>query len=166
MKIFKTLLLSVILLCMFNEVSLAQEKKREFSATAGYAVRVFDTDFEGNASGFYLGLNLYKRNATGLTTDAQVSLNYISQDQSSSNILSINALYGIRYYFNSPEASTRVFFNTLVGPAYKNVSGDDSIENVIDFGYSAGIFVAPKKWVFGISIDNPTNLVFKVGLRF
>lgn len=146
--------------------SYAQEKEMEFVLTAGFAKRLAIEQFGSTGQGFHLGVNMYKRDGERLTTDAQLSLNYVNLDNSSTNVLMVNALYGVRYYFSKLENDTRLFFNVLIGPAFKNESGDDFIESLIDFGYSSGFYIESKKLVFGVSLDAPQNLVFKVGLKF
>lgn len=144
----------------------AQEKKMEFSVTAGYANRLPIQQFDRTGNGFHLGANMYKRSAERFTTDAQLSLNFTDLNNSLTNILMVNALYGVRYYFSKLENDKRLFFSVLIGPAFRSESGDDFIENLIDVGYSGGLFVESKKFVFGVSLDAPQSLIFKVGYTF
>jgi len=146
--------------------SFAQEKKMEFAVTTGFARRAAIEQFGGTGKGFHIGANMYKRNAERFTSDAQLSLNFINLDKSLTNVLAINALYGVRYYFSKPENDTRFFLSVLIGPAFKNESGDDYIESILDFGYAGGLFVESNKFVFGASLDAPQNLIFKIGYTF
>lgn len=159
-------LIALIVLCVSAITSFGQEKKIEFSITAGYANRLAIQQFDRTGNGFHLGANMYKRSAERITTDAQLSLNFTDLKSSLTNILMVNALYGVRYYFSKPENDKRFFFNALLGPALRHESGDDFIETLIDFGYSTGLFLESKRLLFGVSLDAPQNLIFKVGYSF
>ncbi|MFY0594468.1 hypothetical protein [Roseivirga sp.] len=150
--------------CAFTAYS--QEKKTELSISTGYATKLsFDQNAVEEGNGFHLGVNLYKRGAERWSWDAQLSINLIAPNPSRDE-LTINALYGVRYYFNKISSPTRIFFNVLGGVALRNEFADDFTETLIDVGYSGGLFVERKQLLFGLSIDAPQNLIFKVGYRF
>lgn len=166
MKTSARLLLIGMFLFSFSAIAQTQEKKNEFTLTVGFVNRIAIEQFGNTGKGLYLGVNMYKRNAEGFTTDAQLSLNFVNLDNSSTNVLQINALYGVRFYFSKRESSSRIFANVLLGPAFKNESGDDFTESLIDVGYSGGMFLESKRMVFGVSLDAPQNLALKVGYTF
>ena len=56
------------------------------------------------------------------------------------------------------------FLSVLIGPAFKNESGDDYIESILDFGYAGGLFVESNKFVFGASLDAPQNLILRLDI--
>lgn len=146
----------------------AQEKKKELSISTGFATKLsIDDPFASEAgNGFHLGANLYKRNAKKLSWDSQLSMNYTDQKNSSTDLFTINALIGGRFYFNKTENPTRIFFSLLGGAALRIENGDDFTETLIDVGYSGGLYAERQRFVFGVSIDAPKNLIFKVGYTF
>jgi hypothetical protein len=163
--LFKSLLIT--LCCLTGLTAYAQEKKTEFSVSTGFATRLTTDPNSFEASnGFHLGVNLYKRKASKWTWDAQLSMNYTSDKFTASGHITINALYGARYYFTKPESATRFFMSILGGLALRNESGDDFISTYLDVGYSGGFFMETKQLLFGISVDSPQNVIFKVGYKF
>ncbi|GAB5526291.1 MAG: hypothetical protein Roseis2KO_41630 [Roseivirga sp.] len=155
-----------LLIFLANSVVQAQEKKKEFAVTAGFAVKIANPDFFESSHGLHLGINMYNRHASKFTSDAQFSLNYTSDKFTSSERLTINALYGVRMYFNPPENNTRFFMNLLAGFAFRNETGDDFVENLPDIGYSGGVYMESGRFLLGVSVDSPTNVIFKVGYTF
>lgn len=164
-RLVKTLFVSFLLCCAVSNTQ-AQEKKKEFAVTGGFAVKIVDPNGFDSSHGFHLGVNMYNRNARKFSTDAQFSFNYTSDKFTSSNRFTVNALYGVRMYFSAQENNTRIFMNLLAGFAFRNESGDDFVENLPDIGYSGGVFMESGHYLLGVSVDAPSNLVFKVGYRF
>lgn len=82
------------------------------------------------------------------------------------SFLSVNAVYGGRYYFTDPEKSTTVFANALIGGVFISEKGDDFTENLFGFGYSAGCFVDMNRFIIGASVESYNNFIFKVGYTF
>lgn len=160
----------VLLICVFTCLcfaSQAQEKKLGFTISMGHASKLtFDPNSFEAANGFHLGINMYQRNAQRWTWDAQLSVNNTAAKFTSSNLFTINTLYGARYYFNEPVSKTRFFLNLLGGVALRIDNGDDYTETTLDVGYSAGFYAERKRFLFGVSVDSPENLIFKVGYSF
>ena len=134
----------------------------------GFANKIaFDRTFDEPGRGFHLGINRYKHNAEGISPDLQLSMNLISETEGSGDHFTVQALYGARYYFKThSEGHKRIFVSALLGPAFRNESGDDFIDNRLDIGYSAGAYLELSKVVLGLSMDAPASLVFKIGLTF
>lgn len=168
MNITTKTLLASLLLCLVASSLQAQEKKTELSISTGFATKLsIDDPFASEAgNGFHLGANLYKRNAKKLSWDSQLSMNYTDQKNSSTDLFMINALIGGRFYFNKTESPTRIFFSLLGGAALRLENGDDFTETLIDVGYSGGLYAERERFVFGVSIDAPKNLIFKMGYTF
>ncbi|MBO3697009.1 outer membrane beta-barrel protein [Roseivirga sp. E12] len=166
MKIVSRIVLVCIIGCLCF-VCKAQEKKIGFTISAGYASKL---TFDGNSfeagNGIHLGINLYKKNTERLSWDGQLSINNTAEKFTSSNLITINALYGVRYYLSKPESVTRFFASLLGGPALRIDNGDDFTETIIDVGYSVGFYAERKRFLFGVSIDAPENLIFKLGYIF
>jgi|GEM_PF-1774558 len=162
---------ALTILLFFSILSLTaqvQEKKVEFSVTTGFTTKLsIDDPFNTETgNGFHLGANLYKRDARKWSWDTQLSMNYTGSRNSSSNLFTLNALVGGRYYFSKLENSTRLFFSLLGGVALRSETGDDFTETFIDVGYSGGLYIERDRFLFGISIDAPQNLIFKAGYTF
>ncbi|MCE7990984.1 MAG: hypothetical protein HEP71_03355 [Roseivirga sp.] len=155
-----------LLLCLAISNAQAQERKKELALTGGFATKITDPIVPEPSHGFHLGVNLYNRNAGKFSADAQFSLNYTADRRGSTNRLTINALYGVRMYFSSLENNTRVFMNLLAGFAFRNETGDDFTENIPDIGYSGGLYLENGRYLFGVSVDAPTNVIFKLGYTF
>jgi len=164
------LLMVILLMCIYSHMVQAQDqtattpKKFAFAATVGY-VEKLDT-FNGSSRGFHLGINMYKAHAIRWTWDSQLSFNYTGDSNSSSDRFTTLGLFGIRRYFSSHENSTRIFMNLLGGLALEIDSGDDFTETLPDVGYSVGLYVQSKKFVYGLSVESPENLIVKVGISF
>jgi len=144
----------------------AQDAKRKLSGTMGYVTKIVETNSYEESKGFHLGLTWAKPNASKFTSDMQLSMNYTIDKHTSSNNLTVQGLFGFRYYLSVAENKHRLFLRLLAGPAFRNEAGDDFIENRIDVGYSGGLFLQVKKLQFGISINAPQNAVFQVGYTF
>ena len=163
---------AVLIFLVFITVQLTQaqeaipaaDKKAAFAVTAGYAEKL--DQFSGPSRGFHLGLNMYKSNARRLGWDTQLAFNLTDDKNSSSTYFTPTIMGGGRYYFTSDEKRIRVFTNFLAGFALELESGDDFTATEPDIGYSVGLFVQAKKWVYGVSVESPENLIFKVGITF
>ncbi len=160
------MLLASLLLCLASSVLQAQEKRKEFALTGGFAVKITDPIVPESSHGFHLGVNMYNRDARKFTSDAQFSLNYTFDKFGSGRLFTLNALYGVRMYFTSPEKNTRIFMNLLAGFAFRNETGDDYVENLPDIGYSGGVFMESGRYLIGVSVDSPVNVIFKLGYTF
>jgi len=160
----RILLMTVFCICL-NLTLNAQAKKMEFSSTIGFVLNheELGTDFQEFGYGGHLGFNLYSKKAKRLKTDLQVSLNLSGGEGISSDFFSLNALYGGRYYFTKLEKSTKVFTNILVGGSFVSELGDDFTENRLEFGYSVGLFINPKRFLIGVSAESFNNFIFKIG---
>ena len=148
--------------------SRAQDKKKEFSATIGFAANheELGTAYLGFAYGGHIGFNLYSRELKRFKSDLQASVNFSGKNNASGSLLTFNALYGGRYYILNPEKPTKVFANVLAGPAFIAETGGDFTENRFGLGYSAGIFVVFNRFVVGTSAESYNNFIFKVGYTF
>ncbi len=156
----------LLLLCLGSIYAQAQERKKEFALSAGFATKLSDPFIPETAHGFHLGINMYNQGAVRFSSDAQFSLNYTNATVGATNILTLMTLYGVRMYFSRPERHTRIFMSLLGGFAFINESGDDFIENRPDVGYSFGLYLEAGRFVFGVAVETPTNAVFKVGYNF
>lgn len=157
-------LLAGLLLCLCVTDLRAQRKKKEFAVTTGFATKISDPFFPEPSHGFHMGINMYDRDATKFSSDAQFSMNYTFDKSGSTKRFTLNALYGARMYFTVPEKNTRFFVSLLTGFAFRNESGDDFVENLPDIGYSGGFYVESGRCVFGVAVESPTNATFKIGL--
>ena len=156
----------LIAICIsFGLTAQSQNKKMEFSATTGLVINheLLGIEFQGLDYGVHFGFNMYTKQMKRFKTDLQVSLNY---SVGNSNFLSVNALYGGRYYFTDPEKLTTFFANALIGGVYINEAGDDFFANEFGFGYSAGCFVGVNRFVIGASVESYNNFIFKLGYTF
>jgi len=154
----------------FGLNSEAQNKKMELSFTTGYVINHWEigTEYQKFAPGGHIGFNLYTKKAKRFKTDFQLSINLSGRGgkNTSGSFLSVNALYGGRYYFVDPEKSTSIFASALIGGVFINETGDDFTENLIGFGYSAGCFVDINRFIIGASVESYNNFIFKVGYTF
>ncbi len=156
-RIFLTLWL------IFGLVSFAfgqlEEPKAKLTLTNGYLRQVVPDPFE-EFQGFHMGLNYFKNNVKRLGWDSQLSINFATDYETR---FAITPLVGGRIYFNSPERKHRYFFNLLTGPALILFGGDDYTETQFTFGYAGGIHMSTKQWQFGLSIERPEIIIFKIG---
>ncbi len=154
-----------IFLCSFAK---AQDKKMQVSTTVGYSLNydAFDGPSLRSSPGFHLGFNLYKRVPKRFKTDLQLSINLSGRGSSKGNVLSVNPLFGGRYYITNPESSNNVFVNTLIGGSLVRETGDDFYENFLSVGYSVGCYANLNRLVLGLSIESYNNLIIKVGYKF
>lgn len=166
MKNNTKILLQIYILLLFSIVVKAQNKKMELSTTIGFVINhgELDNQFQEISNGGHLGFNLYSTKEKRFKSDLQLSMNI--SGNSSSSLLSINGLYGGRYYFTKPDKSTAIFGNALIGGAYISEIGDDFIESSFGLGYSVGVFMDLKKIVLGISSESFNNFILKAGYKF
>ena len=157
----------VLLLLMGLRVN-GQDKRFEFAPTLGFVVHHEDLgySFQEFTYGAHLGINMYNAQVKRFKSDLQVSLNTSGIANTSSNLITINGLYGGRYYILDPGKTTKVFVNALLGGAFVNETGDDFSESYLDVGYSAGIFVQTRRLLLGASAESFNNFVFKAGYTF
>ena len=162
----KNIFLIFIFFFSFGLSTEAQTKKHEFSYTIGLVVNhdELGSGYQTFTYGGHVGFNMYSKKVKQLKSELQVSLNLVGRDGSS--FLSLNALYGGRYYFVDPAKTTTFFVNTLIGGLYLNESGDDFIENLIGFGYSIGFFMDKDRFLIGVSAESFNNFIFKIGYTF
>lgn len=157
--------MAIVLMTIFCQASLAQdqsnptEKKRALSLTVGYVEKL--DQFNGASSGVHLGANLFKPKARRWSYDAQLAVNITG---GSSTYFTPTLLGGGRYYFTSGEKPTRLFMNMLAGLALEVDFGDDFTEVLPDIGYSVGLYLQSRKFLYGVAVESPENLVFKVGV--
>ena len=156
------------LLLLVGVASRAQDTKKEISPTMGFVVS--DEEFgladPETAFGVHIGANLYSKELKRLKSDLQLSLNLTGMPMGTGRILSVNALYGGRYYIINPEKNVSVFINGLVGGAFIAESGDDYTENRFGLGYSAGVFGDINRFILGISVESFNSFILKVGYSF
>ena len=67
------------------------------------------------AFGVHIGANLYSKELKRLKSDLQVSLNLSGMPMGTGRILSVNALYGGRYYIINPENNVSYRFKITKG---------------------------------------------------
>jgi hypothetical protein len=99
-------------------------------------------------------------------SDLQASVNISGAAGTSGRFLTVNALYGGRYYILNPEKPTKLFANALAGGAFIAETGDDFTENRFGVGYSVGLFAVVNHLVVGASAESFNNVIFKIGYTF
>ncbi|WP_139135204.1 hypothetical protein [Roseivirga sp. 4D4] len=168
MKVYGLVSTMILMFSMLSVTAQAQEKKLELSVTTGFATKLSINDPLNSeaGNGFHIGANFYKRDAQTWSWDTQLSMNFTSETNSSSDHFTFNSLFGGRYYFSKPENLTRLFFSLLGGIALRSETGDDFTDTFIDVGYSGGLYLERDRFLFGISIDAPQNFIFKLGYTF
>lgn len=159
----KIFILFTIFIC-FDFAAEAQERKMEFSITAGILLN--HDEFDDFEYGGHLGVNLYNRNEKRFKSDIQLSFNFSGSEYSSTAVLSFNGLYGFRYYSAGPNESKRIFANALIGGSLAFGLGDDFSENLSGLGYSFGLFADLNRFIMGASIESYNNFIFKLGYTF
>ena len=161
-------ILLLALLMVTGIAAEAQDKRFEFTPSLGFVVHHENLgySFREFTYGVHLGVNMYNARAKRLKSDLQVSINASGGGTGSSDLITINGLYGGRYYILDPARTTRVFINALLGGAFVNETGDDFTESYLDVGYSSGIFVQSNRLILGVSVESFNNFVFKVGYAF
>lgn len=162
----KGLFILLILTCLGT--TRAQDKRYEVSPTLGWVVHHQDlgNSFQNFNHGVHMGVNLYNAREKRFKSDLQLSLNTSGVGNFGGNVMSINALYGGRYYISDPGKRSKVFANALVGGTFVVENGDDYIENFLDLGYSLGIFFRADRWILGTSAESYNNFILKVGYAF
>ena len=163
----KLFFLTTILIAL-SIASHAQDKKIAFSATTGLVISHTElgTEYQEFDFGGHIGFNLYSKKEKRFKTDLQSSLNVSGAQNSSSSFLSVNALYGGRYYIIDPEKPVTAFVNALVGGVYIYELGDDFIDDRFGVGYSVGGFVDINRLMIGAAAESFHNFIFKVGYTF
>lgn len=164
LKFSRTLLILCLLCCTFDTIQ-AQNASRtrsgSFSLTVGYTESLEDRADENR--GFYAGANIYRANAERFSYDGQISFTITSGE---STIISPICLIGGRYYLTSNAKDTRLFVNALGGFALQFEHDEGRTESQPNLGYSAGVYLEARRFVFGAAIESPENLVFKAGITF
>lgn len=168
MKVNSKVLFVISMCVLVGLTAEAQNRKMELSSTLGFGLSFEElgTPYEEFGNAIHLGFNLYAKGDQLFKGDAQLSINYSGGNQLSSSILAVNALYGGRYYFTSPEEEVSFFANALIGGMYTLEEGDDYTESLFRFGYSFGCFLGLNRFIVGTSIESYNNFIFKVGYTF
>jgi hypothetical protein len=158
----------VVLLLFVGIASWGQSRKKEITPSIGFVVshEEFVLSDQETAFGIHIGANLYSKELKPLKSDLQLSLNLTGMPMGTGRILSVNALYGGRYYIINPEKNVSVFINGLVGGAFIAESGDDYTENRFGLGYSAGVFGDINRFILGISVESFNSFILKAGYSF
>lgn len=147
--------------------TLAQERDLHVFANLGLG-----TPFLDKGIGIHLGLNPSCSLFRFLSLEGQASYLYtrttsafISGKRGNSH--SWNLLAGGRLYFHSKERKNRFYINLLVGGNYlrENLHGEKYLEE-FNPGLSLGSFLELKSITFGLSLESPENLIFKLGYKF
>jgi hypothetical protein len=161
-------LLTLLVLFAVIPCAQSQDRKLEFSPTTGLVMAYEEpgSGFEELGYGVHFGVNIYSKRPKRLKTDLQISMNFTGKAIGTGSILSVNALYGGRFYLTRPEQRTKVFVNALAGGAFIGESGDDFTENRFDLGYSLGSFVLIKRMLLGVSAESYNNVILKIGYTF
>lgn len=144
----------------------AQKGKFSIGAMTGVATGILD-----NGWGVHLGANPHISINRHFAAEFQVSYTYfkttgsfLSGDTGKSNTL--NALSGVRFYFNSEEKKVRPYINLLIGAQYNKTQKDD-ISSVssssLEMGFSTGFFLDVNQFLVGVSFDTPEHILLKVG---
>ena len=144
----------------------SQMVKRQLYATGGLAFPILDSGI-GLSAGLSGNLPLYRHfhiDGQISMTGAQINGTFISGRSGSTT--SINALVGLRLYFNHRDKN-KFFINYLLGGGYVNeeLSGLD-LKPEFDLAGCFGAFLEfNSKTVAGISFETPEFLILKVGFR-
>lgn len=156
---------SILIFLIFLTSSLntnAQKSEFSISASIGLNLPILD-----NGVGFFVGVNPTFGLSNNFSLEAQVSFASVTSGE---NFLTgepepqsnFNALMGGRLYILSLERRVRPYINLLGGGMYNTDA--DYIEVI--FGFSSGVFVDIKQFMFGISAESPGNIIFKAGCKF
>ncbi len=130
-----------------------------FTPTIGAGLQPAESGF-----GAYIGVYGSRPLGTHFAFDSQLSFIVIGDDNGTYSVL--NALAGIRIYFNQEGAEPRIYFNALLGPSFEREARFDFIAHELEFGYSGGLFAEIRRVVIGVSFDAPQSLLLKAGYVF
>lgn len=146
----------------------AQDKKFEFSPNVGLVLNHEEIGlyFQDFTYGGHLGVNIYKARVKRFKSELQLSIASSGSGITSNNLITINGLYGGRYYILNPNKPTKVFVNILLGGAFVNETGDDFTESLLYVGYSLGGYIDLNRLIVGASIESFNNIIFKIGYTF
>lgn len=138
------------------------QKKFSFTPTIGLNIPILD-----NGTGFHIGLNPAYKVASHFAIESQLSIavvqdgsTFLSGESDDQN--NFNALLGGRFYILSDRKKVRPYFNLLLGGTFNSKA--DYQEYL--FGVSTGLFVDLNRFLAGVSVETPGNIIIKVGYVF
>ncbi len=154
----------------YSDFSYTQDSKTQIMGSVGVSYPLLD-----NGLGVQAGVNASYQIVDWFEFEGQLSYQHSEIERSffssdNSKLNSIALLSGGRFYLIPKEKNTRLYLNLLLGGLYINEKGDGAGDGFswhsFSAGVSVGLFVQCQKLVFGLSLEAPQFLTFKIGYRF
>lgn len=179
MKFFIALLFSSCLLCVSYSQDISTERNSS-TIYIGYPFGYFDSP----DLGFYVGYNEEFSMKSRFSWEGQGAFTYGNYKRDSDTFAhdggstyGIGLLVGPRLYIMKPERTTRIYLNTLLGPAYifnsefrnDGVSPEEflSEEHLFTLGYSLGAYLqVHDKFLIGTALESGAFQILKLGYKF
>ncbi|MEJ6589958.1 MAG: hypothetical protein QNL43_09165 [Crocinitomicaceae bacterium] len=156
---------------VYSDFSYTQDSKTQIMGSVGVSYPLLD-----NGLGVQAGVNASYQIADWFEFEGQLSYQRSEIEESffsnsmlfygNSKLNSIALLSGGRFYLLPKAKKTRLYLNLLLGGLYTNEKADGFTRNIFNTGVSLGLFVQCQKLVFGLSLEAPQFLTFKIGYRF
>ena len=151
---------------VYSDFSYTQDSKTQIMGSVGVSYPLLD-----NGLGVQAGVNASYQIADWFEFEGQLSYQRSEIEESffsigNAKLNSIALLSGGRFYLLPKEKKTRLYLNLLLGGLYTNEKLDGFTRNIFNTGVSLGLFVQCQKLVFGLSLEAPQFLTFKIGYRF